>query len=334
MTGTVTLVIPCRNAERFLHACLDALLPILETDELEEVIVVDDGSTDSTPEILAQYPVRVIRGEGKGAAAARNLGWREAKTPLIWFVDADCVASPDALALLLPHLEDPEVGGVGGSYDNMVPESLLGTLIHEEILVRHRRMPSEVNVLATFDVVYRRSVLEEINGFDPTCFWAHDAELAFRVRKAGHRLRFEPRSRVGHFHPIRWLSYLRKQGKQGFYRVLLYLRHPQRMGGDSYTALSDVMQPPLAMLVIASLPLLLLSGWRWVPLALSLALMMLHSSITWNILRHTGKLSLVSFTWMSFVRSFYRGIGMTLGVLCCCLRRDLWRSNSTQEHVD
>ena len=47
--------------------------------------------------------------------AARNAGWRAATTPFVWFVDSDCVASPDALERLLPHLEETAVGGVSAT---------------------------------------------------------------------------------------------------------------------------------------------------------------------------------------------------------------------------
>ena len=129
--------------------------PISNPASLKEIIFVNDGSTDNTAEIVSRYDVRCINGPGQGPGAARNLGWRAAKTSLIWFMDADCVAEPDALSILLQHMEDPKVAGVGGSYGNMHPDSLLACLIHEEIVERHRTMPPEVNYLATFNVLYR-----------------------------------------------------------------------------------------------------------------------------------------------------------------------------------
>ena len=133
---------------------------------MTEIVFVDDGSTDETPHIAARYPVTVLTGKGQGPGAARNLGWRATECELIWFIDSDCVAEPDALEKLLPHLNDPEVAGVGGSYANLYPESLVASLIHEEIVARHRRMRREVNFLATFNVIYRRSVLSALSGYN------------------------------------------------------------------------------------------------------------------------------------------------------------------------
>jgi len=308
-----TLVIPGRNVAATIRPCLDAVCPLLETSELVEILFVDDGSTDASADILTEFPVRVLRGGGQGAAAARNLGWREASTPLIWFIDADCVAEPDALRRLLPHMEEPSVAGVGGSYGNMRPESLQACLIHEEILARHRRMPAQVNVLASFNVLYRRAVLEKLDGFDTDCFWAHDAELAYRVGKRGFQLIFDPTSRVGHFHPNQLASYLFKQGKQGYYRVLLYQRHPARMAGDSYSGWLDYVQPPLALLLIASLWTMFWPGLRWIPIVILAALLVLQLPMTIRMI-HSQSLTYAMFAPLGFVRAFFRGFGLSMGI--------------------
>ncbi|WP_404310027.1 glycosyltransferase [Neorhodopirellula lusitana] len=322
-TSSVTLVIPGKNCEKTLGKCLDSVVGLLKSGDLTEIIFVNDGSTDSTADIAAKYPITVLAGKGEGPGSARNLGWRHATTDLVWFIDSDCVARPDALSRLLPHIDDDQVAGVGGSYDNLHPESLLATLIHEEIIARHRRMPAEVNFLATFNVLYRREVLAEVNGFDETLKLAQDAELAYRIRAAGHRLRFDILSKVGHHHPTNLWRYLKTQARQGYYRMALYRRHPGKMKGDSYASLLDYVQPPLAMLTLASLPLLVVGFWSrnvvaLIPCILAAMLFLLqfpmtsaliHGSDGWQRLRVAG------FAVMSFVRSFARGVGMTLGAL-------------------
>ena len=290
-------------------------MPLLESGLLSEIIFVNDGSTDNTQEIVESFPVQCIRGEGRGPGAARNLGWRAAKSELIWFIDSDCVAEPGALEHLLPHMEDPKVGGAGGSYGNMRPDSLLACLIHEEILARHRTMPSRVNFLATFNVVYRRSILEQIGGFDERFLLGQDAELAWRVIAAGYELGFELQSRVKHFHPAKWRSYLRTQRRQGFFRVKLYSVHSQYARGDAYSGFVDHVQPPLAMLMLAALPTLFFGAVRWVMPILIVLLLLLQLPMTLRLVRATGQLRYTAFIVMGAVRSFARGIGLTAGVL-------------------
>lgn len=316
----VTLVIPGRNCARTIRPCLEALLPLLSQGRLAEIIFVNDGSTDNTEQIVQQYPVRCLKGEGRGPGAARNIGWRAAQTPLIWFVDSDCVAEPQALDLLLEQMEDPRVGGVGGNYSNGLPDHLLACLIHEEIVARHDKMPREVGYLATFNVIYRRRVLQTLDGFDESLRTAEDADFAFRVRKAGYRLRFERLSRVAHFHPTQLYGYLRTQARHGFYRMMLYRRHPERMAGDSYSNFMDHIQPPLAMCILGGLPAAYFFWGQVALLALISVLCLTTLPMTLRLVARTQQPRYLAFAPLSFVRSFARGIGLTLGVLASVRR--------------
>ena len=168
-------------------------------------------------------------------------------------------------------------------------------------------MPKRVNFLATFNVLYRRSVLEQIGGFDERFLKGEDAELAFSVMEAGRELRFEIDSRVKHFHPTRWQSYLRTQRQQGYWRVWLHLRHHGHSTGDSYSSLLDHVQPPLAVLAVAALPLML--GLASIPMTL-------------RLLSRLREPRYLLYAVMSFVRAFWRGLGMVHGTLAYLGRRE------------
>jgi len=313
----VTLVIPGRNCAATLSACLDSVTPMLEEERppLQEIVFVDDGSTDGSGAIARRYSVTVRDGGGRGPGAARNVGWRAARTDLVWFVDADCVAEPDALEKLLPHLAAPDVAAVSGSYGIVNEDSLLACLIHEEIVERHLAMGEEVDFLATLNVLYRRSVLEELDGFDERYLKAQDAELSFRAREAGYRLRFEQASRVRHHHEERWLPYLRTQRRQGYWRVWLHLEHPGRAVRNSYSGALDHVQPVLAMAMLAALPLVAVPYVRWVPAVPALLLLAAQVPLTVRLLHRLGRARYLAFAGMGAVRAVWRGVGMTHGVL-------------------
>lgn len=314
-SDTVSLVIPGRNCVRTIRQCLGAVVPMLDGPHLREIIFVDDGSTDETCDIVATYPVTLLKGAGQGPGAARNAGWRAAGHPLVWFIDSDCVAEPNALDLLVGQMEPAIVGGVSGSYGIMNPDSLLACLIHEEIIERHRKMPQRVDFLATFNVIYRRTILEQINGFDERFLKGQDAELSWRVIEAGHELRFVFESRVKHFHATGWGRYLRVQRHQGYWRVWLHLSHSGHAAGDSYSNLLDHIQPPLAMVTLATLPLLALGTWSYATAACVALLAIAQIPMTLRIVMRLGNLRYLCYGAMSFLRAFWRGVGMTHGVL-------------------
>ena len=321
----VTLVIPGRDCAATLAQCLTAVEPLRAAGQLAEIIFVDDGSRDATATVAARHAVRVLRGSGRGAGAARNLGWRAATTPWIWFVDADCAAEADALTRLLDHIAQSDapqrIGAVGGSYGNLRADSLVATLIHEEIVARHARMPADVDFLATFNVLYRRDALVEVGGFDERFLKGQDAELAWRVRRAGWRLRFEATSRVGHHHADRVLPYLRVQARQGYWRAWLYATYPEHLGGDSYSGHLDHVQPVLAMAMLGGLPLLATPPGALAEGALALSLCACQVPMTAKLIERTRDARMLAYAPMGVARAFARGLGLAGGVAAVARRR-------------
>lgn len=327
-TSQVTLVIPGRNCASTLERCLESVVPLKESGQLREIIFVNDGSTDETAEIAARYLVQVIQGAGQGPGAARNLGWKSTDSDLIWFIDSDCVAEPGALEILVPRMNESEIAGVGGSYANLFPDSLVASLIHEEIVARHCRMESEVDFLATFNVLYRRSALEETGGFNEQLKLAQDAELAYRMRAAGHRLGFEIESRVGHHHPRNIWRYLRTQARQGYYRVQLYRQHTTKMSGDSYAGILDYLQPPLGVLACVSLVATPWAIGRMAALALVVLLLVLQLPMTCKLVTHKN-MQMCHFVWFGFIRAIARSLGLTRGAVDLVLENLMLKGNKS-----
>jgi len=320
--ASVALVIPARNAAATLGACLDAAGAIAAQpgSPLRRIVVVDDDSIDDTAAVARDRGVEVMSSPRRGAGAARNAGWRAVGEPLVWFVDADCVPDATALGRLLEHLSEPSVWACGGTYAIAARATLLERLVHEEIKVRHDRMPEETDFLATFNVVYRRSALETLGGFDERYLKGQDAELAFRVLAAGGRLRFERRSEVRHHHPDRLGRYLAVQRAQGYWRVALHLEHRGR-GRNRYSGLLDHAAPPLALLLPISLPLI---AWPlgWVaPAAIALLLATLQLPMAFAMRRRSGSPRMLAFVALGWLRAFARGLGLAEGVRDRLLRR-------------
>jgi cellulose synthase/poly-beta-1,6-N-acetylglucosamine synthase-like glycosyltransferase len=197
----VSLYIPCYNAERYMARTLEGALH--QTCPFDEILVIDDGSRDHTREIAARYPVRILSHErNRGLAAARNTGFRSARNDLVASLDADCVAEPDWLEKLLPHLEDPKVAGVSGRLEETVLTSLADRW-------RQAHLPENwghaviVNPPLLFGAngLHRKSALEEVGGYDEVTWIAgcgEDKDISKRLLARGYHLTYDPAARVMH----------------------------------------------------------------------------------------------------------------------------------------
>jgi glycosyltransferase involved in cell wall biosynthesis len=170
----VTAAIPTFNRARYLPGALESVFAQRYDGEVE-VLVVDDGSTDETPEVLAPYGnrIRVVRQENGGRSAARNTAVREARGPYISFLDSDDEWLPDKLAREVPVLEgDTAVGMVHGHVD-LVDGA--GRSLPEETERHH----------ALFSAAHRNGVTYAGYAFDCRCFSSALMARVDAVKQAG-----------------------------------------------------------------------------------------------------------------------------------------------------
>jgi glycosyltransferase involved in cell wall biosynthesis len=178
---TISVIIPAWNRAREVCHAIDSALA--QTLTPLEVIVVDDGSTDETPEVLAGYGdrIRVVRQSNQGVAAARNAGIAAARGDLLAFLDSDDVWLPRKLELQAARIDaDPELGlvhcgvdfeGTGINLDGM--EGAVAT----EML----RLERSVIVAHGSGVMVPRRVAEETGGFDARMRVSEDWDFCYRV---------------------------------------------------------------------------------------------------------------------------------------------------------
>ena len=116
------MIIPVRNGGATLEACLRGLLPT--PAELAEILVVDDGSTDTSAAIASALGIRVVANpRGRGPAASRNVGAAQATGGVLLFIDADVVVQTSTVRDVLVVLDaEPTLAGVFGSYDDQPHE--------------------------------------------------------------------------------------------------------------------------------------------------------------------------------------------------------------------
>jgi len=185
---TISVIIPTYDRAREVGAAIASVLA--QTRPALEIIVVDDGSTDETPDVLARYGecVRVVRQENQGVAAARNAGIAVARGDLLAFLDSDDVWLPRNLELRAARIEaDPGLGLVhcGADFEG-TGIRLDGTegSVASEILRLDRSV-----IVAHGSVMVPRRVAEEVGGFDVRMRVSEDWDFCYRVA-ARYRIGF------------------------------------------------------------------------------------------------------------------------------------------------
>lgn len=228
-TPKVSVVVCTYNGGRTLDQCLRSL------EELEypnyEVIVVDDGSTDSVREIVGRFPdVRAIHQPNKGLSVARNVGISAATGEIIAYTDDDCFADPDWLTHLVHQLTRTGAAGVGGP--NLTPEDgwLAACVAASPGQPTHVLVSDQVaEHIPGCNMAFRKDALMAVNGCDPIYRKAgDDVDLCWRLQQAGYWLTFAPGAYVWHHRRQGPRSYLKQQKGYGEAEALLYFKHPDR----------------------------------------------------------------------------------------------------------
>jgi glycosyltransferase involved in cell wall biosynthesis len=179
----VSVIVPCFNQGRFLRDAIESAQQ--QTYAPVEVIVVDDGSTDHTASVVGAYPsVRYIRQANSGAPAARNAGLRESRGAFLIFLDADDRLLPDAVATGVANLDaEPRLAFVTGHVRFIDQDGSPAGMPEQQHAGGDQFVALlRSNYIWTPGVVlYRRSILDAVGGFDPAARASADYELNIRI---------------------------------------------------------------------------------------------------------------------------------------------------------
>jgi GT2 family glycosyltransferase len=225
----ISVILCSHNGEGTIRECLEGLLKLDYPDY--EVIVVDDGSTDATPNIARQYPFRLISGENRGLSSARNTGLDAATGEIVAYIDDDAYPDPDWLKYLARTFMTTNHAGVGGpnippAGSGVIADSVAaapGGPIH--VLLSDR----EAEHIPGCNMAFRKSALETIGGFDVRFRAAgDDVDVCWRLQQAGTTLGFNAAAVVWHYRRNSIRAFWKQQRGYGKAEALLEMKWPEK----------------------------------------------------------------------------------------------------------
>ncbi|MBU1125914.1 MAG: glycosyltransferase [Candidatus Omnitrophica bacterium] len=254
----ISVVIPVKNAERYINQCLQSLKKLDYPADKYEIIISDSSSNDTTRQIAASLGACVIDAGGESVCAGRNSGLKEAKGELIAFSDADCVMDREWLKNSVKYFEDEKVCCVGGP--SLIPEDetvfgkACGFIFSFSLFTggspygRYFDRVRQVSHNAGCNAIYRRSALEKVFPIEESFTDGEDVITNKRLKDLGYRFLFTPDTKLWHYRSSYSKRFWRQNYRYGIGRVLI---------GRAYKELLNPMHIisgfsiPLIVLVLA-----------------------------------------------------------------------------------
>lgn len=192
MPMKISAAVPTYNSEKIIKECLDSLMA--QTHPFDEIIIVDNASTDRTREIIKNYPFKAILLEkNMERCVSRNTGWRAAQNELVAIIENDSVYDRRWVEKVLKCIEN----GADAVVDRRAvykPETFISRMNDEFFKVRLLK-----NKYTPYSAwVFKKSILEELGGYDEGQVGFEDMELGRRITEKGYKIAYQPEAESCH----------------------------------------------------------------------------------------------------------------------------------------
>ncbi|MCI5073025.1 glycosyltransferase [bacterium] len=236
----LSVVVVAYNEEEHIAQCIDSILQQI-TSYAYHVIVVDDGSTDQTADILNSYQdlIQIIHTKNQGPSHARNLAIQSTQSPWLAFFDADAVLDEHCIETLLVQAltltkDNTRSFSVGGK-QSVSPKAqncekntaqFLQSLSFASDYLHEAEDLQRVNHVPSCNVIYSTKSLQAVRGFDERLWPCEDLDLDIRLTKVlDHQVFYCPKANIFHRRPKTYWSLLRMFYRYGFGHGLLVKKH-------------------------------------------------------------------------------------------------------------
>ena len=268
----VSFVIPVFNGARTLKRCVSSIVA-QHHERPFEIIAIDDGSLDGSVRLLTKLErdgvLRLIHGQGRGAAAAINAGIRETGHPIICQIDQDVILRSSWLTQVLEHFHDPDVAAVQGHYITAPGAGFWARATGRDLEHRYSRIRGRfIDHVCTGNAAYRTRALHHVGLLDERLGYGYDNDLSYRLQKEGYRLAFCRTAISVHMWREGLGGYLRQQFGVGYGRLDVIARHPRRVTGDDVSGTLMMMHAPAMLMALTACTvagIVAVAGGAWTP---------------------------------------------------------------------
>ena len=269
MTSKISIIIPCRNEEKFIGKCLDTILEQDYSKENLEVLVVDGVSEDRTKEIIEKYTqkypfVKLLENPKKFTPFSLNIGIKAAKGEIIIRMDAHAGYKKDYISKCVKHLAESGADNVGGimktlpSENTLVAKSIAFSLSHPFGAMSFFRLGSKKArfVDTVLGGCYKKEVFKKIGLFNENLIRSQDLEFNLRLRRAGGKILLVP-DIVNYYYPksTNLKDFFFYNFKNGIWVIFSF----------KFTKMPLKLRHYLPLIFVSTLPL---SIWPYIPISL------------------------------------------------------------------
>ena len=232
-----SIIIPALNEAENLSRNLPVVRE--QMGPTDELIVIDNGSTDETAAIAKKFGARVEHEPVRGRSRARNRGIQVAAGEMLLFLDADCRPSPNWLSGMSAPFENAKVGCVAGEIQLIYDSNELGAYLNakehlsQEVNFNHPFLP----YAGSGNVAFRRQVLDVIGGFDEALYSGHDADICWRMQlETPFQIILAKDARVDHFQSFTLAALVRQKRRHAYGSVLLFKKYRRSRQSEQRSA--------------------------------------------------------------------------------------------------
>ena len=229
MIPKISVIVPVYNDAQRIGKCIESLLQQTYPHEKYEVIIIDNGSTDETREVIKKYPVKLlIEDKIQSSYAARNKGIKNANNGIIAFTDSDCIVTPQWVREGVKALVSESADLVGGKVEFVYSKHKTAAELYDSITnLQTESVIKDRNAATTANLFVKSSLFERIGLFPDSVKSGGDIRWTSEATRTGFRLVYAPNAIVKH--PTRRLKELLKKNYRvgaGIIELYINMRKP------------------------------------------------------------------------------------------------------------